>query len=160
MKVADLDLRELLDFESTGGGIIRFAGRRAVVLDVVALGILRQELIGTLGITAARGVLTRFGYVHGYRTAESLKTEFPWDTEREWRTAGGKLHPLQGLVVVEPIHRAQEDGRTPFAEAIWKDSYEAEQHLLHLGRADEPVCWTLCGFTSGYLSYCNGREVY
>src|SRR5579864_415105 len=25
------------------------------------------------------------------------------------------------------------------AEGIWHDSYEAEQHLLHLGQADEPV---------------------
>jgi two-component system response regulator HydG len=48
----------------------------------------------------------------------------------------------------------------PFAEAIWRDSYEAEQHLLHVGRADEPVCWSLCGFASGHLSRANGREIY
>jgi transcriptional regulator with PAS, ATPase and Fis domain len=48
----------------------------------------------------------------------------------------------------------------PFAEAYWRESYEAEQHLLQLGRADEPVCWTLCGFASGYLSFCNGRQIY
>ena len=29
-----------------------------------------------------------------------------------------------------------------------------------MGRADEPVCWSLCGFASGYLSYANGREIY
>ncbi|HJK94009.1 MAG TPA: sigma 54-interacting transcriptional regulator, partial [Polyangiaceae bacterium LLY-WYZ-15_(1-7)] len=27
-----------------------------------------------------------------------------------------------------------------------------EQHLRQLGRADEPVCWSLTGFASGYLS--------
>ena len=47
----------------------------------------------------------------------------------------------------------------PFAEAIWHESYEAEQHLLHFGRAEEPVCWTLIGFASGYLSFCNGKEI-
>jgi DNA-binding NtrC family response regulator len=159
VRVSDLDLRELLEFDA-GGGIIRFAGRRAVVLDTVALGLLRSELIGTLGLTAARGLLTRFGYVHGHRTAESLKADFPWDDEGEWRRAGGKLHTLQGLVVVEPVERPPGDPETPFAEAVWMDSYEAEQHLLHFGQADEPVCWTLCGFASGYLSFCNGREVY
>jgi hypothetical protein len=30
-------------------------------------------------------------------------------------------------------------------------SYEAEQHLLHFGRSEVPVCWTICGLTSGYL---------
>ena len=48
----------------------------------------------------------------------------------------------------------------PFAEALWRDSYEAEQHLLHVGRADEPVCWTLCGFASGYLSFANKQDIY
>jgi len=46
------------------------------------------------------------------------------------------------------------------AESIWHDSYEAEQHLLHLGQAEAPVCWTLTGFASGYLSFVSGREVY
>ena len=39
-------------------------------------------------------------------------------------------------------------------------SYEAEQHLLHFGRSDAPVCWTICGLTSGYLSRTAGHEVY
>ena len=28
------------------------------------------------------------------------------------------------------------------------------------GRSDEPVCWSQCGFASGYLSYANQREIY
>ena len=39
--------------------------------------------------------------------------------------------------------------RTPGSFAAdggsWHVSYEAEQHPLHQGRAEEPVCWTLCG---------------
>src|SRR5215510_3023710 len=98
MRAADLDLRELLSFEPHGG-VIRFAGQRALILDAVALGVLRRELIETLGGAGARGVLTRFGYAHGRRTAETLKTQFPWDDENEWRRAGGRLHTLQGVVV-------------------------------------------------------------
>ena len=71
----------------------------------------------------------------------------------------GRLHTLQGLVTVEPIAAASGPD-APFAEALWHDSYEAEQHLLHMGRADEPVCWSLCGFASGYLTHANGREIY
>ena len=155
MRASDLDLRELLSF-SPDGGIITFGGQRAVIFDTVALGLLRRTLIDTLGMTAARGVLTRFGYAHGWRVAETMKEAFPWDSEREWRIAGGRLHRLRGFVNFEPVTT----GEAEFAEAIWKDSYEAEQHLLFQAQADEPVCWTSCGFASGYLSYCNGKAIY
>jgi two-component system, NtrC family, response regulator HydG len=155
----DLDLRELLSF-SPEGGLLHFAGQRVLLMDAVALGLLRKELIDTVGTTAARGVLTRLGYAHGWRTAEALKGALPWEDERQWRRAGGRLHTLKGLVVVEPVERGPEEGPAPFAEALWRDSYEAEQHLLHLGRSEQPVCWTLTGFASGYMSYCNGRPVY
>src|SRR5262245_2889867 len=105
MKIEDLDLRELADFPPKGGAL-RIAGERAVILDTVALGILRKELIATVGMTVARGVLTRFGYAHGWRTATALRQQFPWDSERDWKIAGGRLHTLQGLVRVEPVQRA------------------------------------------------------
>jgi DNA-binding NtrC family response regulator len=158
MKAADLDLRELLQFEPRGG-VLRFGGQRALLFDAVALGILRRELIQLLGLAGARGALTRFGYAHGWRTAETLKSAFPWDDESEWQSAGGRLHTLRGLVVAETTTRSDSTA-APLVESVWHDSYEAEQHLLHLGQADEPVCWTLTGFASGYLSFCHGREVY
>jgi DNA-binding NtrC family response regulator len=161
MRAADLNLTELLQFEPAGG-VIRFGDQRVLLFDAVALGILRKELIKTLGSVAARGVLTRFGYAHGWRTAETLKDAFPWDDESEWKRAGGRLHSLQGLVIVDASAPASGKGSEPepFANATWHESYEAEQHLLHLGRAEEAVCWTLTGFASGYLSFANGREVY
>ncbi len=106
----------------------------------------------------ARGLLTRLGYSHGWRTAEGMRDAVAWDDVREWRIAGGRLHRLQGLVRFEPVE--VERAAPVLAEAIWKDSYEAEQHVLHLGQADAPVCWTLAGFASGYLSRVTGRAVY
>src|SRR6185503_20292865 len=67
-------------------------------------------------------------------------------------------HTLQGMVRLEPVQRAAGEA-APFAEALWHESYEAEQHLLQFGRAEEAVCWTLTGFASGYLSFCNGKEI-
>ncbi|RKH12285.1 sigma-54-dependent Fis family transcriptional regulator [Corallococcus praedator] len=154
-----LDLRELLAFEPKGG-VIHFAGQRALLMDPVALGLLRTEIVGMMGMTAARGIFTRLGYAHGWRTAEAMRTAVPWTDESEWRRAGGRLHTLMGQVRVERIERTEKDGPEPFAEAQWRDSYEAEQHLLHLGQADQPVCWSLTGFASGYLSYCNGKPIY
>ena len=119
MRAADLDIHELLHF-APEGGIITFAGERVLLLDAVALGLLRRELIDTIGVTAARSVLTRFGYAHGWRVAETLRNEFPWDTEDEWRMAGARLHTIQGLVRAEVTH-AWRSGTSPVAEGIWHD---------------------------------------
>jgi DNA-binding NtrC family response regulator len=157
MDTSDLDLRELLQFDPKGGRI-HFAGHRTLLFDAVALGILRKELIETLGMSGARGILTRFGYAHGWRTAESFRSLFPGMDARELHGVGARLHSLQGVVMVEITPGDRLDPLS-LIDDIWHDSYEAEQHLLHLGRADEAVCWTLCGFASGYLSSIHGKEV-
>ncbi|HUQ08145.1 MAG TPA: sigma-54-dependent Fis family transcriptional regulator [Kofleriaceae bacterium] len=154
MKLADLDLRDLFDFVPDGG-VMRFAGERALILDAVALGLVRRTLIDTLGLSGARSILTQFGYAHGHRTASAMQRAFPWDSESEWRKAGGRLHRLQGIVIPEAVPGSRE-----FVEDIWRDSYEAEQHLMHVGRSDAPVCWSQVGFASGYLTFANGREMY
>ncbi|MDI1437042.1 sigma 54-interacting transcriptional regulator [Polyangium sorediatum] len=159
MRAADLRLSDLFSF-GPKGGVMRFAGERVLLFDAVALGLLRKQLIESFGYHAARAVLTRFGYGHGWRTAEALREGIPWADEREWRIAGGRLHRLWGLVTFEPVEPDGRPGPEPFADAIWHDSYEAEQHLLHLGQATEPVCWTLAGFASGYLSRVNGRPIF
>ena len=87
-----------------------------------------------------------------------LRQGFPWDSEEEWRKAGARLHTIQGIVRAE-VTRSSLGSAAPGAEGIWHDSYEAEQHLLHLGRSDEPVCWTLTGFASGYMSCVYGKEI-
>jgi DNA-binding NtrC family response regulator len=157
MDASDLDLRELLQVDPATG-LIRFAGQRAILLDAVALGILRKELIQTLGMAGARGILTRFGYAHGWRTAESIRGQFPQGDLAEWHRLGARLHTLQGVVKVD-IPAPESYAAQSIIENVWHDSYEAEQHLLHLGQAEEAVCWTLCGFASGYLSCCHGKEI-
>ena len=158
MRASDLDLRELLDFDPKGG-IIRFAGDRALLFNTVALGLLRRELVETLGLVPARGILTRFGYAHGWRTAEALRTQFEWDSEHEWQLAGGRVHQLQGFLLYEPVPRTPGDTPKAFAQSIWRESYEAQEHLAQLGPSTEPVCWTLAGYASGYLSRVAGRRI-
>jgi len=157
MRAADLRIDDLLEMSPTGG-VIRFGGSRTLLLDAVALGLLRTQLIETLGATVARGLLTRLGYSHGFRAAESMRDCVAWDDLHQWKIAGGRLHRLQGMVSFEPVTERRDP--SVLAEAIWRDSYEAEQHVLHLGQASEPVCWTLCGFASGYLSRTTGQAVY
>ncbi|MBL0277193.1 MAG: sigma-54-dependent Fis family transcriptional regulator [Anaeromyxobacter sp.] len=155
MRADELDHDELLELDP-GGGAIRFAGQRALLLDAVAMGLLRKYLVENFGLTAARTVLTQFGFAHGWRMAEAMKAEFTWDTEADWSAAGTRIHTLEGLFRVEAG-----GGGTLAAEGlVLGASYEAEQHLLHFGRSDEAVCWTIAGLTSGYRSRCAGAEIY
>jgi DNA-binding NtrC family response regulator len=158
MRATDLDLREMLEFDPKGG-VIRFAGDRAVLFNTVALGLLRRELVETFGLVTARGILTRFGYAHGWRTAETLRQQFQWDSDHEWQLAGGRVHQLQGFLIYEPVPRAPGEAPRGFAQAVWRESYEAQEHLTQLGRATEPACWTLAGFASGYLSCVAGQRI-
>jgi two-component system response regulator HydG len=155
VRAHELDHKELLELDPDGG-LLRFAGQRALLFDAVAMGLLRKYLVENFGSTAARTVLTQFGFAHGWRMAEAIRTEFPWDSEDEWRNAGTRIHALEGLFRVEP------GGSGPLSKtgSMVVASYEAEQHLLHFGRSDVPVCWTICGLTSGYLSRIAGKDTY
>ena len=155
MRVEDLHHSELLELDPEGG-VIRFAGQRALLLDAVAMGLLRQYLVENFGLTAARAVLTQFGFAHGWRMAATMQEEFQWANDEEWRRAGSRLYTLEGLFPTQP------GGEGPVAKTgmVLLASYEAEQHLLHFGRSDAGVCWTICGLMSGYVSHTAGEEIY
>ena len=155
MRPADLDLGQLLELDPDGG-VIRFAGQRALILDAVAMGLLREYLVENFGLSAARTVLTRFGFAHGWRMAEAMHTEFTWASDNDWQSAGTRIHALQGLFRVERDNRGLQ---SPEGVSLIA-SYEAEQHMRHFGRSDAPVCWTISGLASGYLSRSEGHEVY
>jgi DNA-binding NtrC family response regulator len=155
MRAEDLHHKEILELDPEGG-LIRFAGQRALLLDAVAMGILRQYLVANFGLTAARAVLTQFGFAHGWRMAEAMKKQFVWVNDDEWRRASPRIHTLGGLFRVQP---GSEDPLSKKGSMVLA-SYEAEQHLLHFGRADSPVCWTICGLMSGYISRTTDKEIY
>ncbi len=155
MRVEDLHHKELLELDPEGG-VIRFAGQRALLVDAVAMGLLRQYLVENFGLTAARAVLTQFGFAHGWRMAAAMEKEFNWDDNTEWRLAGSHIYTLEGLFRIEP---GTDDPLTKNG-AMLLASYEAEQHLLHFGRSDSGVCWTICGLMSGYVSHTASKEIY
>ena len=156
MRVDELDHDELLELDPTRG-MIRFAGQRALLLDAVAMGLLRKYLAENFGQTAARTVLTQFGFAHGWRMAEAMQSAFKWSDDGEWQRAGTRIHCLEGLFHIDPEGASEPLSRNG---TTFHSSYEAEQHVLHFGRADVPVCWTICGLTSGYLSRTAGKEIY
>ncbi len=155
MRLEDMDHKELLELDPEAG-LIRFAGQRALLIDAVAMGLLRKYLVENFGLNAARTVLTQFGFAHGWRMAEAMQTQLKWDSEEDWRNASTRINALEGLFRVA----AGSEGPLSKTGLMIVSSYEAEQHLLHFGRSDEAVCWTISGLTSGYLSRSSGQEIY
>ncbi len=155
MRIDDLNVSELLEFDSEDG-IVRFAGQRAVIVDGIANGNLRKELVNQFGMSTARAILTRFGYVQGWRMADAMQDLFQWESEEDWHHACGRIHMLGGMyrLAPDPVGSLTQEGLTLI------ESYEAEQHIAHLGKCDTAVCWTICGLTSGYLSRALGKEIY
>jgi DNA-binding NtrC family response regulator len=155
LRAEDLDHEELLELEPEGG-VLRFAGQRVLLIDAVAMGLLRKYLVENFGVTAARAVLTQFGFAHGWRMAEAMRSAFKWDSAEDWRAAGSRLCALEGLFRIAP---GKGDARSKVGSTLVA-SYEAEQHLLHFGMAEQATCWTICGLISGYLSKTTGTEIY
>jgi DNA-binding NtrC family response regulator len=154
MRIEQLDHDELLELDPEGG-VIRFAGQRALLVDAVAMGLLRKYLVENFGVTAARTVLTQFGFAHGWRMAEAIQKQLKWESQDDWRLAGPRIHALGGLFKID-------SGGDPLGKRglVLLASYEAEQHLLHFGRAEGAICWTIGGLISGYVSRAAGQEVY
>jgi DNA-binding NtrC family response regulator len=153
-------LAELLDFQPHQG-IIRLHEQRVVILSAAAMGLLRKELIDTLGVETARRLTLRFGFADGYHDAVSLRDRSNWATPLEGLRAGAVLHRLEGIVRAEIVSLEHDAASGHFEEEVaWHDSYVAEQHVHHYGRSTAPVCWSLIGYASGYASACLGAEVY
>src|SRR5262249_61688343 len=98
MNPNELKLLELLKADEESG-VIRFKHRRMLIFDADAMGLLRKELVETLGLERARRILTRFGYACGYRDALTSKELFDWNTDADCLTAGPLLH-----TVVRKVH--------------------------------------------------------
>src|ERR1051325_2848231 len=155
-----LQLAELLDFRPDEG-VIRLHEQRVVILSAAARGLLRKELIDTLGAETARRLLMRFGFADGYHDAVSLRDRADWSNPLDGLRTGAVVHTLEGIVRSDltAVDFDAATGRFE-AEVEWHDSYEAEQHVHHYGTSDQPVCWSLIGYASGYASACFDREIY
>ncbi|MDD5598759.1 MAG: sigma 54-interacting transcriptional regulator, partial [Victivallaceae bacterium] len=158
MKASDLELTELIDFKD---GFLNLHGRRLVIHDIHAVAQFRKEIIEKSGEDIARKILTRFGYFEGQADAAAMRRLFKWDSPEEWIKAGARLQSLQGMAKANFLAIDFDSSTKKFyGELKWLESVEAEEHLIELGSSQAPVCWILCGYISGYVSFCVGREVY
>jgi len=158
MKSQDLKIEELIDFSE---GWLSLKGRRLVIQDIHAFTQLRKDLLETIGIEQTRGILTRFGFFWGQADAAAMKRIFEWDNLREWILAGPRLQSIQGIArcVVKSLE-LDENSRNFRMEIIWNDCFEAREHLIEFGKGDQPMCWIMAGYSSGYATFCLKRDIY
>jgi len=156
---SDDDLLSQVRFDPVAGKIW-FNEQRVLMIHASGMSLLRKELIETLGVPRARGLLMRFGFHAGFKDAELTKTLRPNFTTDDAFLAGPRLACIKGLVHVEPLELSFDLESGSFIGRFeWTDCYEADAHLQHFGVSDEPVCWSLIGYSSGFTSYYMGRKV-
>jgi DNA-binding NtrC family response regulator len=153
------DLRARVHFCSETGQIWLHE-HRMLLVHAEAQAALRKELIDTLGMERARGLLTRMGYASGVRDAELARTRAEAASDLEAFMTGPQLHTLEGIVRVTPIRvELNRHAGTYYGEFLWEHSWEGQWHRHHYGIHSEPVCWTQIGYACGYTSAFMGRTI-
>lgn len=153
------DISECLFF-SPGDGRIWLQDQRMILLHSEALGSLRRELIDSIGLDKARGLLTRAGYVGGARDARMVRQQWPDADPPAAAIAGTRLHALEGVVQVEVVHvRYDAETGDYEGEFIWHNSSEDDEHIAAYGVGGSPACWMQVGYATGYVSTLFGRMV-
>jgi DNA-binding NtrC family response regulator len=155
----DADLRKLLRFEPDSGAIW-LGERRMVLLHTAALSALRRDLITSVGTEHTRRLLTRMGYASGAHDAGFAHKTRGNRSLEEMFMVGPQLHMLEGAARVTPLHLKMDAATGLYeGEFRWDDSWEAHAHRLAYGVVDEPACWILLGYASGYTSAFMGKLI-
>ncbi|GAB4057124.1 sigma-54-dependent Fis family transcriptional regulator [Uliginosibacterium sediminicola] len=153
------DITECLFF-SPGDGRIWLNDQRMVLMRNSTLGVIRKELIATLGLARARGLLTRVGYAAGARDAELVREHWPAADALSQFMAGTRLHAIEGMVKVEMVRLEVDAQRSSYyGEFLWHNSCEVDEHVAAYGIGNEPACWNLTGYAIGYVSTLFGKLI-
>ena len=153
------ELTECLTF-SPGDGRIWLNNQRMQLIHSSSIALFRSELIDSFGIQRARGILTRTGYASGSRDAALVRERWPDAELPAIFAAGTKLHALEGVVQVEPVHFEYDSQKGLYeGEFIWRHSSEDEQHITTYGIGTDPSCWMELGYAMGYVSGLVGSLV-
>ncbi|MFJ4373986.1 sigma 54-interacting transcriptional regulator [Pseudomonas japonica] len=133
---------------------------RMVLMHSSALSALRRELVNTLGVQRARGLLTRIGYASGLRDAEIVRSSYEGLSDLELLHKGPLLHALEGIVKVE-LQEVEIDicqGKY-YIDALWRNSIEEQVHQALYSVQEGPICWTELGHATGYVSGIMGKFI-
>ncbi|MEH7083227.1 V4R domain-containing protein [Neobacillus drentensis] len=130
-------------------------GNKKIVSTSAAFGFLRKGLIENLGTKRAKGFLLRYGWNLGVSDAEeAMKTSSSINDLLNQASilhlSTGHIREIQSERIIEMSD--SETIKSILGKGKWIDSFEAIEHLKHHGKSDIPICHTLTGYASGYMS--------
>ena len=153
------DLMGRLHF-SIADGRIWLDDQRMLLVHARSLGMLRRDMIETLGVDVARGLLTRMGYHAGVSDAQMARRVRSADSVRDMFVVGPQMHCLEGIGLSELVRLDFDlEKGTHYGEFVWTSPVEDEEQLRHYPIGNEPACWMQIGYASGYTTEFMGRPV-
>lgn len=135
--------------------------QRVMLFSQAALGKFRKEVYDTIGQDRCKAFFLRLGYQLGILDGELARSSGAEMPIKDRFKLGPELHALRGMVLPE-LQRlvVSEKGGEFICEVVWFNSYEVEICANEMGPMDEPGCWNLTGYASGYSSALLQREIF
>lgn len=135
--------------------------QRVMLFSQAALGKFRKEVYDTIGQDRCKAFFLRLGYQLGILDGELARSSGAEMPIKDRFNLGPELHALRGMVLPE-LQRlvVSEKGGEFICEVVWFNSYEVEICANEMGPMDEPGCWNLTGYASGYSSALLQREIF
>jgi PucR family transcriptional regulator, purine catabolism regulatory protein len=141
-------------------GYIYIGKNRSIIVTADAFGLLRKDLIRNMGFERMKGFLFRYGWNLGRQDAKELLNHTNCSIEENIQY-GPKLHTMKGHVKARctSLEVKNENRKSHVTmKGYWSHSYEAEEHVRHFGISSIPVCFTLSGYASGFVSEIVGEK--
>lgn len=160
-KKTEMAAEAAVRLEGQAAGVDR-DGRRLLLLSAESLRMLRRWLYQEAGPAQAAIFLQWFGYAAG--TAEGLhqqKARAPEPLRRLEQSLSqlGRAGLAKFVALAVPRQLSPDAGRCRF-EIEAHDAVEAEPPLDAPGSGEEPCCWIISGYLSGYFSALFGGRLF
>jgi PucR family transcriptional regulator, purine catabolism regulatory protein len=136
---------------------------RSVFVSTRAFGAMQRDLIENIGINRMKTFFFKYGYQLGVEDAQEVAKRDNLSLLKKIEY-GPIIHSLKGYTkshITEKDFEVEGNEIKSFRfKGIWENSYEAEQHFKNFGMSQGPVCYTLTGYATGYVSGVLGVDVF
>lgn len=128
---------------------------REVIVTSQVLGLMRADLIETLGLEKAKILIRNYGYQLGVTDGQLMKKKYL--SIKEQINEGPIRQSMQGQVkgaIFEGFieYESDETMKSIQGKGTWIHSFEAQEHLNRFGKSEYTVCYMLAGYAEGYMS--------
>lgn len=157
--MSQLDLKTIFDMPKEEALNVLYD--RRISIPITSIMSLQRELETTVGKDRAKGIFIRYGWHNGVSDAKKVQVYSEWRKADKLIWAGSMLHKLHGYVKEVTIDEIKydKDKEIERIDIRWFESFEVDEYVQSGNWSDRPVCHTMCGYTSGYLSTIFNRSI-